>query len=147
MQDTKNAKKPTQIRFLDFQLSAIGSPALDLSYFLFTCTDKELRDAYYDEFMTEYYASLCIFLRQLGSDPEDLFPFDAFLDQMKRFSVYGVVMTQMVLYLMMSDSDEVVKVGENMDATPFDVEIRNIGKYKERITGVFKDVVRLGYQL
>lgn len=48
---------PIEIRFLDFQKMIYGSPALDLLDFIYRCTDKDLRDKYYEEFIKVYYSS------------------------------------------------------------------------------------------
>lgn len=50
--------KLTDIKLLDWQVSRFTSPIIDLVYFMFCCTTKELRDAHYDEFQNVYYNSL-----------------------------------------------------------------------------------------
>lgn len=51
--------KPSEIKLLDWQTSRYTSPVIDLCYFIFCCTTKELRDAHYEEFQKVYYENLC----------------------------------------------------------------------------------------
>lgn len=51
-------RKPVDVRLLDFQISRYGSPVLDILYYIFCCTQKELRDQHYDNFLQIYHSSL-----------------------------------------------------------------------------------------
>lgn len=53
-----NARKPIEVCFLDWQISRHASPIIDIVYFMFCCTTKELRDAHYEDFLKQYYESL-----------------------------------------------------------------------------------------
>lgn len=50
--------KPIEICFLDWQTVRVASPIIDIIYFVFCCTTKELRDEYYDELLHIYHQSL-----------------------------------------------------------------------------------------
>lgn len=56
--------KPIEARLLDWQMARIGSPVLDIVYYIFCCTTKELRDTHYDEFLKIYHESLSIHIRK-----------------------------------------------------------------------------------
>lgn len=58
------AGKPVALRLLDFQISRYASPALDILYYIFCCTQKQLRDRHYDSFLVEYHASLSKHLKR-----------------------------------------------------------------------------------
>lgn len=51
-------RKPIEVRLLDFQISRHASPVLDILYYIFCCTEKELRDQHYDSFLKVYHSSL-----------------------------------------------------------------------------------------
>lgn len=53
-----NNGKPMESNILDWQLSRISSPIIDIVYFVFLCTTKELRDEHYDNFLKIYHESL-----------------------------------------------------------------------------------------
>jgi len=140
---------PTEMCFLDWQLSRLGSPALDLSYFIFTATDKNLRDQHYDHLIQEYYDSLSSFLRKLGSDPDKILPFNVLQEHLKKFSVYGLYMAVMLLFIMTSEVEEIPDIHNISDSedimSKFQYDSKNMEKYNERIRGVILDFVRLGY--
>lgn len=50
--------KPIEICFLDWQGSKHVSPVIDIVYFVFCCTTKELRDSHYEHLLNIYYDSL-----------------------------------------------------------------------------------------
>lgn len=49
---------PIDLCLLDWQGSRHSSPITDITYFLFSCTTKELRDDHYDDFLKAYHTSL-----------------------------------------------------------------------------------------
>lgn len=55
---------PDEICMLDWQVSRIASPVLDILYFIFSCTTKELRDAHYDDFLKTYHNTLAAHIRR-----------------------------------------------------------------------------------
>ena len=147
-QNLDNPNIPTDVCLLDWQLARIGSPALDLSYFIFTCTDKKLRDKYYDKMLKTYHYSLCLHLTMLGSDAS-LFPFEALEQEMKSSAVGGLYMSIMVLYLMVSEVSEIPDwtnaTTEEEFAESADYQTKNICIYNERATDVVRDFIRKGY--
>lgn len=56
--------KPIEARFLDFQAVRKCSPVVDIAFFIFCCTTKELRDAHYDEFLQIYHDTLSEHIRK-----------------------------------------------------------------------------------
>lgn len=149
LQDPSNPNSTTELCFLDWQLACQGSPILDLSYFIFTCTDSKLRELHYEDFLNTYYKSLCDHLRKLGSDPDRLFPHDVFLEHWKKFAAYGLHMSTMVIFLMMSEVDEIPDFHNISDledvAKEFNYESKNVKQYNERMRGVVLDCVKYGY--
>lgn len=57
-------QKPIEIIFLDWQISRYASPIIDVVYFIFCCTTKELRDCHYDDFLKIYHNSLSAHIRR-----------------------------------------------------------------------------------
>lgn len=56
--------KPIDLRFLDYQISRYSSPACDISYYLYCCTTKELRDKHYDTFLRTYHETMSEHLKK-----------------------------------------------------------------------------------
>lgn len=59
-----NNGKPIAINLVDWQLSRVTSPIIDIVYFMFACTTKELRDAHYDDFLNTYHKSLSAHIKR-----------------------------------------------------------------------------------
>lgn len=57
---------PIEMCFLDWQVSKHASPVIDIVYFLFCCTTKELRDLHYEDLLKAYYDSLAAHTTRYG---------------------------------------------------------------------------------
>ncbi|XP_022909730.2 uncharacterized protein [Onthophagus taurus] len=149
-EDPNNPTIPTKVCLLDWQVARYGSPALDLSYFLFTCTDKEFRDHHYDDMIRLYYYTLCDHLNALGSDPEVLLPFDVLQKELKEFSVVGMYMSIFVLFICTRETEEMAE-WRSKDVKSEDVSNKwatksvNANKYQRRVRDVIVDVFEKGY--
>lgn len=119
---------------LDFQTVNYASPVCDISYFLFTCTDKDFRDQHYDNVIKIYYYNLCSHLTDLGCDPEKFLPFYILEAELKRYSVVGLYLSILALMTMLRDEDET----EGSDS-------RNQDIYNERVRDVILDFSQKGY--
>lgn len=82
---------------LDFQLSRCASPITDLSFFIYSCTLKPFRDRYFDEMLKMYHSELSNAIRLLGSVPEDIYPWDLFMKEVKH--MYLICIHRIFIYL------------------------------------------------
>lgn len=57
--------EPTDVSFIDWQITRYASPITDLVFYLFCCVTKELRDTHFDKFLRIYHESLSDFSRRL----------------------------------------------------------------------------------
>ncbi|XP_026462580.1 uncharacterized protein LOC113364307 [Ctenocephalides felis] len=148
-----NSRKPYEVRLLDWQISRYSSPVLDLVYYIFCCTEKQLRKRHYETFLHIYHGSLSSFLHELGSDPEKMFPYRALQDQLKEFGKFGILMSLMVIQAMVMqpeetpDLDEVARI---MEEDPENMKFMDPSAaseviYKSRMRDIIKDMDRLGY--
>ncbi|KAF5270854.1 hypothetical protein FQA39_LY08299 [Lamprigera yunnana] len=141
---------PSDMCILDWQLCRLGSPVLDLSYFIFASTDKQFRDNHYDEMMREYHSSLSKFLTELGSDPEELYPYHVFKDDLLKFSVFGLYMSIQILYFLVSDHEEIPdfhNFSSGEDAVKqLNYHSKNEEIFNSRIRGVVSDFDKFGYR-
>ncbi|CAG9802883.1 unnamed protein product [Chironomus riparius] len=146
------------LRLLDFQIMRYSSPCLDLMYYIFCCTTKSLRDKHYQDFLNVYYVELCDFIQRLGSDPNKLFPHEAFLKHLKQFGKFGFIMAMIVLPIFTSDASDIPdmdELAENFkkigDSEQVDKDVFNFttektfDRYAERMIGVCDDMYALGY--
>lgn len=69
---------------LDFQLARCASPVTDLSFFIYSCTDKTLRDKEFDNLLEFYHREVANTISVLGSDPEKVYSWKQFLKEVKK---------------------------------------------------------------
>uniref|UniRef100_A0A182M5W7 CHK kinase-like domain-containing protein n=1 Tax=Anopheles culicifacies TaxID=139723 RepID=A0A182M5W7_9DIPT len=149
---------PNTIKLIDWQLSRYASPVLDLVYFIFNCTDEELRSHSYQRLLSIYYNSLSEHLHNLGGNVERQFPRSAFRDQLKQFGRYGLLMSMMVLPIICTPNDELPDTDTAMegfmnDMTNGNTEVELVYgttekaaiRYKKRMSGCIRDAIRFGY--
>ncbi|XP_070494988.1 uncharacterized protein [Chironomus tepperi] len=150
---------PDSIVLLDWQIARYVSPVIDLCYFLFMCTDHNLRAKHYDEFLSIYHHSLSEMLARMGCDVMVLFPFTALLRQMKKFGRVAIVFAAMAIPMFVTKSEDLldmdVAAEQLKDKDPAVLEEimkqyaeiigKNADKINERMRGVLHDAIRYGY--
>ncbi|KAJ9582753.1 hypothetical protein L9F63_022898 [Diploptera punctata] len=79
-----------EVRFVDFQLSYITSPAIDLQYFINSSASPEVITNDYQLMIDEYYNTLCDTFKRLGH--EELQPSrDVLNAELEKKKVFGIV--------------------------------------------------------
>lgn len=58
---------------MDFQMMQGGCAIGDLMFLIFTGTDEEFRRLYYHKLMDHYYEQLCVALKRLNLNPDDVY--------------------------------------------------------------------------
>jgi len=138
----QDGKTPYDLRFIDFQLSRYASPVLDLVYILFCCCTQETRSKYYDQLVHEYYETLAKFLKKYGYDPDILFPYEALLQQFRKFGMYAAGMALYVIHLFsIDDSDLDLMYNSNL----LEERIQTNNFYKSMLKGTLKDLIDRNY--
>ncbi|XP_050296035.1 uncharacterized protein LOC126735954 [Anthonomus grandis grandis] len=138
-------KKPTDMVFLDFQLSTVGSPIYDLSYYLYSIADENLLK-YHDLLLQTYHRSLVSFLRELKEESINIS-----LEDIKRhwieYGKFGLTMAALIVKVELSEVDEVVDIAEVAEAgdlnDTFNVEIKNMDDYDSRMKAGFRHYASL----
>lgn len=83
------AEKPQQVRFVNFDACRCCSPVVDLTYLLYSCVSREVREAHLDKLLRVYHHSLADFLDQLGSNP-GIYSYQNLEDDWRELSLYGL---------------------------------------------------------
>ncbi|XP_065094904.1 uncharacterized protein LOC135715662 [Ochlerotatus camptorhynchus] len=144
---------PTGIVLLDWQICRYVSPALDLLYFIFGCTDEDFRRQHYDEMIRIYYDSLKQLLEKLGGDASRQFPYTALLRQLKVCGKFGALMAVFMIPILcienqdlpdMDEAAEKYKESQTFD-NAFVINEKTEAKYKKRMGAVLRDLIRYGY--
>ncbi|KAG7211358.1 hypothetical protein KM043_010648 [Ampulex compressa] len=96
-----------EVLILDFQLAHVTSPVLDLAFCIYSCTDQALRDKHFDDILKIYHKELSATIALLGSDPEHIYPWNKFLEEVKEMFIYGVVFAMEAIPFSMLGESEV----------------------------------------
>lgn len=142
----KDGGELQNVCILDWQTAQYGSPACDFSLYLFCAVQKSIRDLHYDDLVATYYDSLSETIKYLGSDPEELLSRENFLDQLKRYSKYGLIMSATVTTAMCMDPNDMPDF-EAIDISklnPADIFAKNL-LYKDRMSALIKDFFQMNY--
>lgn len=129
----------------------MGSPVLDLLYFIYSCTDKKLRDQHYENLFKFYHDEMREFLSQLGTDIDKYFPYSVLMEHLQHFGKYGLAIATMLLHLMTSESDEVPNFNEIFEGDEKDMieaftfESKNKAYYETRIRDVILHQIEKNY--
>lgn len=150
--DKSQPNVPTNLCFLDWQLSHVASPVLDILYFIYACTDANLRDNHLDQLLKDYYKTLTDFAAELGSDIKKLYPYDVFMAHIEKYGRYGLYTAVMLLPLLTSDADEIPDINEVFNdgdvkkaAEAFSFKSKNDEEYNTRIRDIIKDMVKRNF--
>lgn len=114
----KKGDMPDEIVLIDWQISRYCSPVVDLTYFIFACTDRQLRQKHFDELLRIYHGSLKELLDHLGGDTVSQFPFTALLRHMKKYAKFGIVMSTFIIPMLQTKKEDIPDmefIAENMN--------------------------------
>ncbi|KAJ6648229.1 hypothetical protein Bhyg_03456, partial [Pseudolycoriella hygida] len=139
-------RKPIEVNLLDWQLSRHSTPIIDVVYFIFCCTTKELRDVHYDNFLKTYHDSLSAHIRRLGSDPDLLFSNNLMQEHLNKFGKIGMVFAIGILPIITAARGEKInldKVANEMANNQKTNAKSSRDKFVERMKGALFDMVRL----
>lgn len=80
---TNPSGKP-EVLLLDFQLARCVSPVLDLSFFIYSCTDQTVRDGHFDDLLKIYHDEVSRTIKVLGSKPEKVYSWEQFSKEVQK---------------------------------------------------------------
>lgn len=146
-----NETVPIGVKMIDFQLARFASPALDISFFIYSCTTQELRERHYDELLKAYHDGVAEQLQVAGLEVEHVFPYSALLEEMKNRACFGVGMgIESIPFSVMDDEEtgdlDTIQGDEAVDVTTVWIlkPIKN-KKDRQRLANMFKHAVKMGY--
>lgn len=112
-----------------------------------TATDKEFRKNHYQSLMQHYHQALSDAIRRLGSDPDQLFPFDSFQSQLKKFGKYAFVQGLQMMQVVLTDPKDIPKMDDleegSAELKGF-IDSSNV-EYRQRINDLVEDLMDYGY--
>ncbi|CAG9858854.1 unnamed protein product [Phyllotreta striolata] len=136
---------PTDMVMLDFQISCVFSPMIDLALFLYCGGSKVELDQL--EYILEYYhKELSSFLSELGSDVEKLFPVSVMWEHWRKYAFHGFNGGTCILELFFVETDDVPNFDDTStwqddgsgsgDQKLFNIKVKNREPYLERLRDI-----------
>lgn len=138
--------KPTEMRFLDYQLTRLASPVIDISYFLcFSAPEYIIENI--EEYIQYYYKRFSYFLKELDTDVEKVYPFEIFMQHWKIHGKFGLALLLFVPRFTLAEKHETVSLAsaEEFERTFMAAELENQKLLDERLMFVYKKFVALGW--
>lgn len=147
--------EPSNVMFIDWQLSQFGSPALDVAHYIFCSLDENIRSKHYNQLVECYYNSLSQTLKKFGCDDQKLFTLADLKDQFSKYGRTCLFAGPILSQIMTTDPanlpniDEVLQQIHNSKengeiVNPADVFGAPSESYKPRISGLLRDLEREG---
>uniref|UniRef100_A0A182NDU0 CHK domain-containing protein n=1 Tax=Anopheles dirus TaxID=7168 RepID=A0A182NDU0_9DIPT len=147
---------PVEILMIDFQENRYGSPALDLSFFMYMNMTPELREDFWDELLRCYHKTLmrtlCEILKCSEADPRlELYRESNFRQHFARFALYGAMVALNFIPTMMCSEEECAEINgyfeQDIHCEGFRRCALTIGgnEVNRRITAVMRHASKMGY--
>ncbi|XP_052865712.1 uncharacterized protein LOC128272040 [Anopheles cruzii] len=151
-----DADQPVDVLMIDFQENRYGSPALDLSFYMYMNMAPELREQFWDELLSRYHRqlmrTLCEILHCTDQD-ERVAPYreERFRQHFARFALYGAMVALNFIPVMMSDAEECAEFSELYEEDIHSEDLRRCALtlggevVNRRITAVMRHASKMGY--
>ncbi|KAJ2945251.1 hypothetical protein O0L34_g9322 [Tuta absoluta] len=152
---TMEGDKTIKCCMVDYQQSRINSPAADLLYMLFNCTDYEIRKHHFLHWIDYYHSRLDKCLSQYGLKATDVYPRDQLDIDIRRHGRASMCLSVLLAAVLMRDSGDAAKLQEMMEKGvafekmleamgPESMELSSMMSYKARLEGLIDSHLELG---
>lgn len=105
--------------------------------------------------MDLYYSTLSKTIEKLGSNPEKLFSYDDFQNELKKYGNFAYLMSPILVRMCLTDPEDVINLDEYSEKSAKGENAVNLvtnnlkadveARYKERMVDLINDLVRYGY--
>lgn len=146
--------KVEEVCLVDWQCIRYVSPAIDLLNLIFTSTDKNTRKNHLKDLLRTYHNQLTNNIRKLGSQPEKLFPYKAFVTELKKCGNFALSIAPLMIQICVADPNDVNDLDEICEESTdgnkkFDL-VQGLSKhsqslFNERVCDCIEDLVKFGY--
>lgn len=155
-EQSEGYENPTDIKMIDFQEVRYATPCNDLTFFMYMNMPAALRPALWDPLLELYHETLISSITNLlkcGKDDKRLAPysFENFLNHLKKFACYGVMIGIHFIPWMACPEDECQQMSHLFETDLNSPELRRLAQVcgrsdvDERITSVAKHAFDKGY--
>lgn len=133
-------QSPTDVIFVDYQMSFYSSPGIDVNYFLNTSPNCEVREINRDKMIEYYYDSLKSTLEHLRY--KNIPTFAEILDEIRSQEFYGLIAAIGVLPIVLMEKQAESSGIDAMVDEEMSTKIRNIMYYGQKYQRAMKFILR-----
>ncbi|CAG9853776.1 unnamed protein product [Phyllotreta striolata] len=114
--DPDDTRTPVSLKFIDWQISYVCTPAYDFCYFFLAHSPKEVLDDY-KTYLELYYDTFSQQLNYFGCEPEEVFSYSRFIRHINKCMVVGLFACCTVLKVMLCEPTKHLdaKAGKQVD--------------------------------
>ncbi|KRT78403.1 hypothetical protein AMK59_7343 [Oryctes borbonicus] len=121
-------ENPIDIMLVDWQLIRKASPVHDLMNLFFSVISKESLENT-ERYLKIYHEELSRQIRQMGSDPQKLYPYEVFEADWRKLSLYGYGVAVLLIKMMLSEVEE----SPNFEGMKNGTEFENVEEFMPNI--------------
>ncbi|CAG9860418.1 unnamed protein product [Phyllotreta striolata] len=130
-------ENPTNVVIIDFQISFMFSPIIDISSYLYCGASKVELDQL-DYILNYYHKELSSFLSKLGSNADEIFPVATMWEHWEKYSFYGFNVASSLLELLFVEADDApdFEVESSKGMEKFDINVKDRKPYLKRLVEI-----------
>ncbi|XP_046402314.1 uncharacterized protein LOC124168221 [Ischnura elegans] len=145
--------EPVDVKFFDLQLAKVCHPGVDLFYFLYVNTRRQLREKYLSVLLDEYYESLSTNLKLLDGSVPPYSQSDFRADMMGKYKPFGVIMATLFCPWMMLGDEFLLPNADDMTSEKMEemfkqgsaaivlARFRNDPKFRSQVEDIIREFV------
>lgn len=126
---------------IDYQGVHIGSPAVDLLYFIYAGTDEHFRRVHLKPLLNHYYKTFSEFLKYFNINAESVFSREEFDEEYKNMLGYALLTAMSILPTVLAEGDGIPNL-ENDGIAGFAIKPNQ--RFVERFIPILKEFVNMG---
>lgn len=146
----KTIQSPSDVIFIDWQLSRFGPPIIDLFYFIISTTDKSFRDKHFTNLLNDYHSTLSSSIEKLGSDADKIYTRRKFENDLVKFNRFPLIYACVSRLFRLADESHILDLDEYAERIcsgerpklilPFDHDTQIL--YKKALNDTITDVIQ-----
>nr|XP_019565412.2 uncharacterized protein LOC109433439 [Aedes albopictus] len=144
------------VLMIDFQENRFGSPALDLSFFMYMNMNESLRNSHWDTVLRNYHEELLRCITEITKIPAndarlEPYNFPNMMSHLSNFFIYGAIIAVKFLPTMMGSPEDVAEIvhyfHNDIYADAFERALQRAGgeEADQRVAGVMRHCSQSGY--
>ncbi|XP_011552639.3 uncharacterized protein LOC105384146 [Plutella xylostella] len=123
--------KSVECMMIDYQLSRLSSPVVDILYLIFNCTDLATRKDHYHDWLDHYYKVLDDSLFHYNLKSSFVYPRDKMDADLKRYGKFCLGLSLVLASVIFRESDEAFDLSDIQDQAALEADPGGMGMMKQ----------------